>query len=60
MFPAFANQLLKVFTHLIVFTLGDQEAMTTRQLALAAAVNEVNTGLWNMLSADGMRPPQQR
>lgn len=54
-FPAFANQLLKVLTHLIVFTLGDQEAMTTRQLALAAAANEVNTGLWNMLSADGMR-----
>ncbi len=53
--PALANWLVKATMHAIVFTLGDQEAMTTRQVALAASANEVNAGLWNMLSLGGLR-----
>jgi hypothetical protein len=39
---------------LIVTTIGDQQAMTTRRFALAGASNEVSQGLWYMLSRDGL------
>ncbi|MGE0601937.1 MAG: hypothetical protein AB7J35_20715 [Dehalococcoidia bacterium] len=54
LFPEFANKIVRAMIRIIVFTLGDQEAMTTRQVALAAAANEVNAGLWNMLSKQGL------
>lgn len=39
---------------LIVSTIGDQQAMTTRRFALAGASNEVAQALWWMLSKDGL------
>ncbi len=39
---------------LIVTTIGDQQAMTTRRFALAAASNEVAQALWWMLNKDGL------
>lgn len=39
---------------LIVSTIGDQQAMTTRRFALAGASNEVAQALWWMLSKEGL------
>ena len=39
---------------LIVSSIGDQQAMTTRRFALAGASNEVAQALWWMLSKDGL------
>ena len=52
--PEFATGLLKKLMNLIVYNLGDQEAMTTKQVALASAANEVNSALWNMLSRQAL------
>ncbi len=53
--PAIANRVLQKMMSVIVLNLGDQEAMTTRPMALRAASNEVQTALWHMLSADGLK-----
>ncbi len=53
--PAFANRILQTLMNVIVLNLGDQEAMTTRPVALRAASNEVQTALWQMLSNEGLR-----
>lgn len=39
---------------LLVSSIGDQQAMTTRRFALAGASNEVSQALWWMLSKDGL------
>ncbi|MEO8540549.1 MAG: hypothetical protein ABI577_12490 [bacterium] len=40
--------------NLLVSTIGDQQAMTTRRFALAGASNEVSQALWWMLCKDGL------
>lgn len=43
------------FVGLLVSSIGDQQAMTTRRFALAGASNEVAQALWYMLSPDGLK-----
>ena len=52
--PVFATKLLNAVSKVIVLSLGDQQAMTTRPMALRAAANEVQTALWSMLSGKGL------
>ena len=40
---------------ILLSTVGDQQALTTRMFALASASHQVERALWTMLSAEGLR-----
>jgi hypothetical protein len=52
--PARVGEIQRKIAGLLVRTIGDQQAMTTRRFALASASNEVSRALWPMLSAEGL------
>ncbi len=52
--PAVAGTIQRKILGVLVRSIGDQQAMTTRRFALAAAADEVSKALWPMLSPDGV------
>lgn len=54
LFPAQVGAVQRKIVGLLVRSIGDQQAMTTRRFALASASNEVSRALWPMLSAEGL------
>lgn len=53
-FPEQVANIQRKITNLLVSSIGDQHAITTRRVAIAAAANEVERALWTFLSPEAL------
>ena len=54
-FPEAIGNIQRKITNLLVSSIGDQHAITTRRVAIGGAANEVERALWTFLHPDALR-----